>query len=78
MNSTLRNKINNYLISPFLKNISTNQQLKEKLISELNNILSNESVDALLQAHETAQEIALKIKSDSPEKQFLIIWIMSY
>ncbi len=70
MNSTLRNKINNYLISPFLKNISTNQQLKEKLISDLNNILSNESVDALLQAHETAQELALKIKSDSPEKQF--------
>ena len=70
MNSTLRNKINNYLISPFLKNISTNQQLKEKLISELNNILSNQNVDALLQAHETAQELALKIKSDSPEKQF--------
>ena len=70
MNSTLRNKINNYLISPFLKNISTNQQLKEKLISELNNILSNGSVDTLIQAHETAQELALKIKSDSPEKQF--------
>ena len=70
MNPTLRNKINNYLISPFLKNISTNQQLKQKLISELNNILSNESVDTLIQAHETAQELALKIKSDSPEKQF--------
>lgn len=70
MNSTLRTKINNYLISPFLKNISTNQQLKEKLILELNNILSNQNVDALLQAHETAQELALKIKSDSPEKQF--------
>ena len=70
MNSTLRTKINSYLISPFLKNISTNQQLKEKLISELNNILSNESVDTLIQAHETAQELALKIKSDSPEKQF--------
>lgn len=70
MNSTLRNKINNYLISPFLKNISTNKQIKEKLISELNNILSNESVDSLLQAHETAQELALKIKSNTPEKQF--------
>jgi hypothetical protein len=70
MNSTLRTKINNYLISPFLKNISTNQQLKEKLISDLNNILSNGSVDTLIQAHETAQELALKIKSDSPEKQF--------
>lgn len=70
MNSTLRNKINNYLISPFLKNISTNQQLKEKLISELNNILSNESVDALLKAHETAQELALKIKSNTSEKEF--------
>ena len=70
MNSTLRNKINNYLISPFLKNISTNQQLKEKLISELNNILSNESVDALLQAHETAQELALKSAANTPEKEF--------
>jgi hypothetical protein len=70
MNSILRNKINNYLISPFLKNISTNQQLKKKLISELNNILSNESVDTLLQAHETAQELALKIKLNAPEKQF--------
>jgi hypothetical protein len=70
MNSTLRNKINNYLISPFLKNIYTNQQLKEKLISDLNNILSNQSVDALLQAHETAQELALKMKSNTSEKEF--------
>jgi len=70
MNSTLRNKINNYLISPFLKNISTNQPLKEKLISELNNILSNETVDTLLQAHETAQELALKSAANTPEKAF--------
>jgi hypothetical protein len=70
MNSTLRNKINNYLISPFLKNISTNQPIKEKLVSELNNILSNQSVDSLLQAHETAQELALKSKANTAEKEF--------
>jgi len=70
MNSTLRNKINNYLISPFLKNISVNQPIKEKLVSELNNILSNQSVDSLLQAHETAQELALKSKANTTEKEF--------
>ena len=70
MNSTLRNKINSYLISPFLKNISSNQPLKQKLIVDLNNILSNQSVDNISKAQETAQEIALKAKLNSSEKSF--------
>lgn len=70
MNSTLRNKINSYLISPFLKNISSNQPLKQKLIVDLNNILSNQSVDNISKAQETAQEIALKAKLNTSEKSF--------
>lgn len=70
MNSDFRKQINNYLISPFLKNISNNTELKEKLITELNNLLRDQSVDSILKAHETAQEIALNIKQESPEKKF--------
>ena len=70
MNSDFRKQINNYLISPFLKNISNNTELKEKLITELNNLLIDQSVDSILKAHETAQEIALNIKQESPEKKF--------
>ena len=70
MNSTLRNKINNYLISPFLKNISKNKPLKQKLTVELNNILSNQSVDTIVKAQETAQELALKSKANTPERNF--------
>ena len=70
MNSILRNQINNYLISPNLKNISSNKELKQKLITELNNILSNESVDTILKAHETAQELSLKSNISSKEKDF--------
>ena len=69
MNSTLRNKINNYLISPFLKNISKNKPLKQKLTVELNNILSNQSVDTI-KAQETAQELVLKSKANTPERNF--------
>lgn len=70
MNSILRNQINNYLISPNLKNISSNKELKQKLITELNNILSNESVDTILKAHETAQELSLKRNISNKEKDF--------
>ena len=111
MNSTLTTEINNYLISPFLINISSNKVTKQKLIAELNNILkiinakpvkvnatpiqpsskatppsapskvvvanpvnksggSKRLVDALINAHELAQELSIKTKSNIPEHNF--------